>query len=66
MDKYEQILNDCKSRMNSSLNNFSDNLKKIRTGRANPSMLEGITIDYYGTETPSISVVVLQSKTQKP
>ena len=29
-------------------------------------MLEGITIDYYGTETPLISVVVLQSKTQKP
>ena len=29
MDKYEQILNDCKSRMNSSLNNFGDNLKKL-------------------------------------
>ena len=66
MDKYEQILNDCKSRMNSSLNNFSDNLKKIRTGRANPSMLEGITIDYYGTETPlnqCCSITVEDSKT---
>ena len=66
MDKYEQILNDCKSRMNSSLNNFSDNLKKIRTVIANPSMLEGITIDYYGTETPlnqCCSITVEDSKT---
>ena len=66
MDKYEQILDDCKSRMQSSLNNFNDSLKKIRTGRANPSMLDGILVDYYGTDTPlnqCCSITVEDSKT---
>ena len=52
MDKYEQILDDCKSRMQSSLNNFNDSLKKIRTGRANPSMLDNIFVEAYGSKTP--------------
>jgi len=66
MDSYENIIGDCDNRMQSSLNNFSDNLKKIRTGRANPSMLDGIMVDYYGTETPlnqCCSITVEDSKT---
>ena len=45
MASYEEILESCTDRMQSSLNNFSDNLKKIRTGRANPAMLDGIMVD---------------------
>ena len=52
MDKYQEILDSCDERMNSSLSNFGDNLKKIRTGRANPAMLDGIMVDYYGNMTP--------------
>ena len=52
MASYEEILESCTDRMQSSLNNFSDNLKKIRTGRANPAMLDGIMVDYYGNMTP--------------
>ena len=66
MDSYENIIEDCENRMQSSLNNFNDNLKKIRTGRANPSMLDGIMVDYYGTETPlnqCCSITVEDSKT---
>jgi len=66
MDSYENIIEDCDNRMQSSLNNFNDNLKKIRTGRANPSMLDGIMVDYYGTETPlnqCCSITVEDSKT---
>ena len=66
MDSYENIIRDCENRMQSSLNNFNDNLKKIRTGRANPSMLDGIIVDYYGTETPlnqCCSITVEDSKT---
>ena len=44
MASYEEILESCTDRMQSSLNNFSDNLKKIRTGRANPAMLDGIMV----------------------
>ena len=38
--------------MNSSVDYFSNSLQKIRTGRANPSLLSGIMVDYYGTQTP--------------
>jgi len=66
MDKYQQILDSCSERMQSSLNSFADSLKKIRTGRANPAMLEGIQVDYYGTMTPlnqCCSITVEDSKT---
>ena len=66
MASYEEILESCTDRMQSSLNNFSNNLKKIRTGRANPAMLDGIMVDYYGNMTPlnqCCSITVEDSKT---
>ena len=66
MASYEEILKSCTDRMQSSLNNFSDSLKKIRTGRANPAMLDGIMVDYYGNMTPlnqCCSITVEDSKT---
>ena len=66
MDKYQQILDSCSERMQSSLNSFADSLKKIRTGRANPAMLDGTQVDYYGTMTPlnqCCSITVEDSKT---
>jgi ribosome recycling factor len=47
-----EIINNTKLKMNSSIDYFSNSLQKIRTGRANPSLLSGIMIDYYGTATP--------------
>ena len=69
MDKYQEILDSCDERMNSSLSNFGDNLKKIRTGRANPAMLDGIMVDYYGNMTPlnqCCSITVEDYKNVKP
>ncbi len=66
MDNYEEIIKNCRERMSSSLSNFGDNLKKIRTGRASPAMLDGIYVDYYGNETPlnqCCSITVEDSKT---
>ena len=66
MDKYENILNDCETRMGSSLKNFKESIQKIRTGRANPNMLDGIMVDYYGVDTPlnqCCSITVEDSKT---
>jgi len=37
---------------NSALDHFSLEASKIRTGRANPSLVENISVDYYGTRTP--------------
>ena len=35
-----------------SINSLEKNFQRIRTGRANPSLLESIEIEYYGTNTP--------------
>jgi len=47
-----EIKADADERMGKSLEVLGDVLARIRTGRANPSLLDGITIDYYGSETP--------------
>ena len=52
--------------MNKAIANFVENLKKVRTGRANPNMLDRIMVDYYGSPTPInqiASVVVQEGKT---
>jgi len=48
----QEIINNTKLKMNSSVDYFSNSLQKIRTGRANPSLLSGIMVDYFGTQTP--------------
>ncbi len=47
-----EIKKDCESRMQKSIDSLVEAFKKVRTGRANPSILDGITVDYYGSETP--------------
>jgi len=47
-----EIQVDAKSRMAKSVENLENNFAKIRTGRANPSILDSITVDYYGSEVP--------------
>ena len=39
-------------RMEKALEAFEKNLTKVRTGRANPSILDGVEVDYYGSPTP--------------
>ena len=39
-------------KMASALEHFDEELKKIRTGRAHPSMLDGVKVEAYGTEMP--------------
>ncbi|ODS23943.1 ribosome recycling factor [Candidatus Endobugula sertula] len=48
----EEIKQEAQKRMQKSLDALATNFNKIRTGRAHPSVLDGIKIDYYGTETP--------------
>lgn len=40
------------SKMNNVINVLDEKLLNIRTGRANPAMLNGIMVDYYGNPTP--------------
>ena len=47
----DDIQTDAEERMEKSLEALGQNFNKIRTGRAHPSILDGIRIDYYGAET---------------
>ena len=44
--------NKFEEKMMKSINVFEENLSEIRAGRANPAILNKITVDYYGTPTP--------------
>lgn len=46
------ILADAETRMSKSVDSLRSELTKIRTGRAHPSLLDQIVVDYYGTDTP--------------
>ncbi len=46
------IYKDANTRMDKTLDSLRHELSKIRTGRAHPSLLEHVTVDYYGTEVP--------------
>ncbi|MGH7196226.1 MAG: ribosome recycling factor [Candidatus Saccharimonadales bacterium] len=46
-------------RMQLALAHFEDEIKKIRTGRANPGMLEGVMVEAYGAKMPLIQVATI-------
>lgn len=48
----QEIQQDAKTRMQKSFENLEANFAKIRTGRAHPSILDSIMVDYYGSEVP--------------
>jgi len=47
-----EIKTDAKQRMEKSIEALHSELLKMRTGRAHPSLLEHITVEYFGNETP--------------
>ncbi|MES9843780.1 MAG: ribosome recycling factor [Candidatus Sedimenticola sp. PURPLELP] len=48
----DDIKKDAASRMGKSVDALNNELAKVRTGRAHPSLLDHITVSYYGNETP--------------
>ena len=48
----EEILKDADERMDKTLKALRNELSKIRTGRAHPSLLEHISVNYYGNQVP--------------
>jgi ribosome recycling factor len=48
----EEFKKDAETRMGKSVESLKGDLTKIRTGRAHPSLLEHITVEYYGSEVP--------------
>ncbi len=48
----DELKQDAKERMKKSIDALGSNFNKIRTGRAHPSLLDGLRVSYYGSETP--------------
>ena len=49
---YDEIILECESRMDDSITSLEKRFTNVRAGRANPNMLDGINVEYYGTLTP--------------
>ena len=61
-----EIKQTAEQKMNQSLDSFKVNLTKIRTGRANPGLLDTVQVDYYGSMVPIsqvASVTLLDART---
>ena len=49
---YEDILLECEARMDEAIEALEKRFTNVRAGRANPNMLDGIMVSYYGALTP--------------
>jgi ribosome recycling factor len=66
-----KLINDTRAHMQKSIEHLEVELGKVRAGRANPSMLEGVHVDYYGSSMPlnqvsNISVTDARTLTIQP
>jgi ribosome recycling factor len=52
MGMAEDVIEDLRGRIAKTLDDLRRELAKVRTGRANPALLEGVRVDYYGTQSP--------------
>lgn len=67
----KDVLKRAEERMQRRINHLNDEYKTIRAGRANPSILDKVKVDYYGTPTPvnqvaNVSVTEARTITIQP
>ncbi len=65
-DDLQLVLDEATEHMKKAIDHLETELIKIRAGKANPNMLDGINVDYYGSPTPInqvANVTVLDAKT---
>lgn len=55
----DEIVQDAGVRMSKTIDSLRQSLGKVRTGRAHPSLLDHLTVDYYGSEVPISQVANL-------
>lgn len=55
------VLKDAESRMKGAIHSLEENLQTIRTGRANPSLVEKLMVEYYGTPTPLYQMATINA-----
>src|SRR6187549_359416 len=65
-EELELIIDDADSSMEKAISHLEAELTKIRAGKANPTMVDGIFVEYYGSPTPIgqvANVVILDART---
>ena len=55
----DQVVKDAKDKFQQAIERFQENLKSLRTGRANASMLDGVMVDAYGSQMPLIQTATI-------
>ena len=65
-DELQKISAEAEIGMKKAINHLEIELTKIRAGKATPSILEGINVDYYGTPTPISQVANVQVLDSRP
>ncbi len=48
----KELIEEKKNDFTAAVSHFEEEAAKLRTGRANPALVEGLLVDYYGTKTP--------------
>lgn len=56
-----EIIKDAKTRMDKAIEDFKHKLTTVRTGRASINLLDGVTVEYYGTPTPLNQVATINA-----
>jgi ribosome recycling factor len=51
-EEVELIIEEAKDRMEKALSHLEHELARLRAGRSNPALLDGVTVDYYGVNSP--------------
>ncbi len=61
-----EFINEVENKMKGALNNLEKRFTTVRAGRANPSSLDGVSVDYYGSMTPlkSLATISVPEATQ--
>jgi len=70
-DELALVLLDGQDSMQKAISHLENELVKVRAGKANPQMLDGLTVDYYGSPTPlsqvaNVSVMDARTLTIQP
>ncbi len=55
----EKVYSECRAKMTRAVEVLAAEFARLRTARANPAILEGIKVDYYGTSTPLRQVATI-------
>ena len=61
-----EFINEVENKMKGALSNLEKRFTTVRAGRANPSSLDGVSVDYYGSMTPlkSLATISIPEATQ--